>query len=86
MTSLLWDYFDGGFAAYGKEVFVRHYAQVSKAAAESKELLEYKIEKGWKLLCIFLGCRVLDMLFPSGNTKARLICISRGWFGRGLVG
>jgi sulfotransferase family protein len=47
-------------------VFERHNAEV-RAGVEAGRLLVYEVGQGWAPLCDFLGTRVPETPFPSGN-------------------
>ncbi len=65
------DCYSGNFEKNGKRAFREHYNMV-RSLVPQENLLEYKVQDGWKPLCQFLGAEIPQGLFPNGNTKEEL--------------
>jgi hypothetical protein len=65
------DYFKGDFQKHGKQVYYEHYNKVRSLVCK-EDLLEYRVEDGWKPLCDFLSLDIPNVPFPNGNRKEEI--------------
>ena len=70
-------FFEGDFPGRGKDVFLRHYAEVRSLVPKEK-LLEYRVTDGWGPLCEFLGEPVpKGCSFPNVNDNSDFVTRSK---------
>jgi hypothetical protein len=70
-------FFEGDFVGKGKEIYLRHCAEVRSMVPKEK-LLEFQVKDGWEPLCEFLGERVpAGRKFPHVNDNSDFVARSK---------